>query len=77
MPIGEGREQRAKSKEQGIAGVDIHPRGSLPRDAAYSMYMGSLTAPPCTEGIPCFVLKTPMEIPLRQINAFATTELPT
>jgi len=65
MPMSEG-------KEQEIAGVDIHPAGLLPRDAAYSMYMGSLTAPPCTEGIPCFALKTPMEISLQHINAFAT-----
>jgi len=65
MPTREG-------KEQEIAGVDIHPAGLLPRDAAYSMYMGSLTAPPCTEGIPGFVLKTPMEISLEQISAFAS-----
>ena len=64
MPMSEG-------KEQEIAGVDIHPAGLLPRDAAYYLYMGSLTAPPCTQGIPWFVLKTPMEISLEQINAFA------
>jgi len=42
----------------------------LPRDAAYYLYMGSLTAPPCAGGIAWFVLKTPMEISLEQINAF-------
>ena len=59
MPMSEGKEQRAKgkeqrakSKEQEIAGVDIHPAGLLPRDAAYYMSMGALTAPPCTGAFP-------------------------
>jgi len=33
--------------------------------------MGSVTAPPCTEGVEWFVLKTPVEISAQQINAFA------
>ena len=32
---------------------------------------GSLTAPPCTEGVTWFLLKTPVEISAAQINAFA------
>ena len=64
MPMSEG-------KEQEIAGVDIQPAVLRPRGAAYSMYLGSLTAPPSTEGIPWFVLKSPMEMSLEQINAFA------
>jgi carbonic anhydrase len=35
------------------------------------MYTGSLTAPPCTEGVTWFVLKTPVEISPAQIAAFA------
>jgi len=33
--------------------------------------MGSLTAPPCTEGVTWFVLKTPVDISAEQIGAFA------
>jgi carbonic anhydrase len=62
-PVSEGKE---------IAGVDIHPAGWLPRDAASFMYMGSLTAPPRTEGMQRFVLKTTMEISLELVNAGPT-----
>jgi carbonic anhydrase len=33
--------------------------------------MGSQTAPPCTEGVTWFVLKTPIDISANEINAFA------
>lgn len=64
MPITEG-------KEEEIPGVQVNPVGLLPRDFAYYRYRGSLTAPPCTEGVTWFVLKTPAEISAEQINAFA------
>lgn len=62
---------KTKGSEQEIAGVELNPAGLLPRDAAYYMYMGSITAPPCTEGVTWLVLKTPVEISPEQINAFA------
>jgi carbonic anhydrase len=58
-------------KEQDIAGVDVDPAALLPKDAAYYTYMGSLTAPPCTEGVTWFVLKAPVEVSAAEINAFA------
>ncbi len=58
-------------EEQSVAGVDINPAGLLPRDTSYYMYIGSVTAPPCTEGVMWFVLKTPVEISAEQISAFA------
>lgn len=58
-------------KEQEIPGVEVNPAGLLPRDTAYYMYMGSVTAPPCTEGVMWFVLKTPVEISAEQIKAFS------
>jgi carbonic anhydrase len=55
-----------------IAGVEIDPGGLLPRDLGYYMYMGSVSAPPCTEGVAWYVLKTPVEMSAEQIKAFAT-----
>jgi carbonic anhydrase len=64
MPMTEG-------KEQETPGVQVNPAGLLPRDFAYYKYLGSLTDPPCTEGVTWFVLKTPREISAERINAFA------
>jgi len=58
-------------KEQEIPGVEVNPVGLLPHDTSYYSYMGSLTAPPCTEGVTWFVLKTPMDLSPEQISAFA------
>ena len=58
-------------EEEEIVGVQINPAGLLPHDVAYYMYMGSVTAPPCTEGVTWYVLKTPVDISVGQIHAFA------
>lgn len=58
-------------KDHLIPGVEINPSGLVPRDTAYYMYMGSVTAPPCTEGVAWFVLKTPVTVSRAQIDAFA------
>jgi carbonic anhydrase len=64
LPMTEGQEEGS--------GVEISPVGLLPRDTkSYYMYMGSLTAPPCTEGVIWFVLKDPIEMSTGQIDAFA------
>jgi carbonic anhydrase len=56
---------------QDIPDVQVNPSGLLPQDVSYYTYMGSVTAPPCTEGVAWFVLKTPVEVSSAQINAFA------
>ncbi|MGA8438546.1 MAG: carbonic anhydrase family protein [Candidatus Sulfotelmatobacter sp.] len=63
MPKAEGQEE--------VAGVDINPGELLPNHRAYFMYTGSLTAPPCTEGVTWFVLKTPINLSAEQMDAFA------
>jgi carbonic anhydrase len=46
----------------------------LPADKTFFTYAGSLTTPPCTEGITWFVLKTPIEMSPAQIAAYKTLE---
>ena len=62
---------RTKGNEQAIPGVEIDPTGLLPHDLGYYMYTGSVTAPPCNEGVLWLLLKTPVEISADQIKAFA------
>jgi carbonic anhydrase len=54
-----------------IDGVEVDPVELLPHDLGYYTYMGSQTAPPCTEGVTWFVLKAPMQVSREQIEAFA------
>lgn len=62
---------KSQGNEEEIPGMEINPAGLLPQDLGYYMYVGSLTAPPCTEHVTWFVLKTPVEISTEEINAFA------
>lgn len=62
---------QVEGKEHEVPGVEINPAGLLPPDKAYYLYRGSLTAPPCTEGVVWFVLEAPVEISKQQIEAFA------
>jgi carbonic anhydrase len=57
--------------DQAVAGADVNPADLLPPGFAYYTYTGSLTAPPCTEGVTWIVLKSPVEISPAQIVAFA------
>lgn len=62
---------KTADKLEEIPRAEFNPAGLLPHNRGYYMYMGSQTAPPCTEGVTWFVLKFPMEISTDQINAFA------
>ncbi|HEV8691325.1 MAG TPA: carbonic anhydrase family protein, partial [Ideonella sp.] len=43
----------------------------LPEDRRYYTYMGSLTTPPCSEGVLWMVMKTPLPVSPEQIDIFA------
>jgi len=43
----------------------------LPAGRQYYTYMGSLTTPPCTEGVLWVVFKEPIELSSDQINIFS------
>jgi len=46
----------------------------LPADKTFFTYAGSLTTPPCTEGITWYVLRTPIEMSPAQIAAYTKLE---
>ena len=48
----------------------VNPGGFLPADRGYWTYMGSLSTPPCTEGVRWFVLKNDISLSLEQLRAF-------
>jgi carbonic anhydrase len=60
-----------KGNEEEVPAIDVNTGDLLPRDLGYYRYLGSLTAPPCTEGVTWLVLKTPVHISAEQIHAFA------
>jgi carbonic anhydrase len=44
---------------------------TLPKDMRYYQFMGSLTTPPCTEGVLWLVLRQPMTLSPEQLKLFA------
>ena len=48
----------------------IDPGVFLPEDRGYWTYMGSLTTPPCTEGVRWFVYQDPLTMSLSQVRTF-------
>lgn len=60
-----------EGKEEEVASLAINAADLLPADRNYYTFDGSLTTPPCSEGVEWFVLKTPIEISAGQIATFA------
>lgn len=60
-----------EGKEVAPEGVNVDASGLLPADRGYYTFTGSLTTPPCTEGVTWFVLKNPGQISKDQVAAFA------
>jgi carbonic anhydrase len=53
-----------------VAGARVDARRMLPAQRTYWRYGGSLTTPPCTEGVQWLVMNSPVELSARQIAAF-------
>jgi carbonic anhydrase len=62
MPSSEGQEE--------VPDLELNPAVFLPDRLSYYTYTGSQTAPPCTEGVRWFILKTPIEMSHKQIKRF-------
>ena len=52
---------KEKGKTETIS-TKMDPMMLLPESRGYYAYQGSLTTPPCTEGVQWFVMKTPLAI---------------
>lgn len=50
----------------------LNPTGLLPMNRAYWAFMGSLTTPPCTEGVQWIAFEEEKELSREQIKAFTT-----
>jgi carbonic anhydrase len=63
LPLEKGEEVPAR------ASLDLN--ALLPVERSYFTYMGSLTTPPCSEGVLWMVMKQPVPISAEQIGIFA------
>ena len=59
------------NRPQAIAEPALDPMDLLPKDRGYYTFQGSLTTPPCTEGVVWYVLKTSVEISASQLAWFS------
>ncbi len=62
---------RKESAEKTHERVMINARDLLPDDTSYYRYMGSLTTPPCSEGVNWFVLTHSIQVGIEQVGTFA------
>ena len=60
----------AKTGDQVRVTDEVNAAGLLPADRGYWTYMGSLTAPPCTEGVRWFVFEEELTLSREQLRAF-------
>ncbi|HET9208325.1 MAG TPA: carbonic anhydrase family protein [Burkholderiaceae bacterium] len=63
LPLEKGEELAAR------ATLDLNHL--LPKDPRYFTYMGSLTTPPCSEGVLWMVMQQPVTVSAEQIDVFA------
>ena len=60
-----------KEKTVALTSLSVNVRNLLPADLGYYTFTGSLTTPPCTEGVTWYVLKTPSTLSPQQLATFA------
>lgn len=63
LPLEKGEAQPAR--------VPLDLSGLLPAERGYYTYMGSLTTPPCSEGVLWMVMRQPVALAAQQIDVFA------
>lgn len=64
------RISKTEGREVALDGIQVDANQLLPADRSYYYYMGSLTTPPCSEGVSWYLLKTPVEVSADQLTKF-------
>ena len=62
-----------KLQEKKYNDIHINAAELLPKNMEYYSFLGSLTTPPCTEGVNWYVLKHPIQLSSEQIEKFKNT----
>ena len=62
---------KEKEKAVDVSGVSLNVNDLLPADHGYFTFAGSLTTPPCSEGVTWYVLKNQSSLSSEQLEAFA------
>jgi carbonic anhydrase len=60
----------ATAAEKSTLAPQVNAAGLLPGSRAYYRYNGSLTTPPCSEGVRWLVMKEPVSVSREQVEAF-------
>jgi carbonic anhydrase len=60
-----------RNTEHAVDAVNINAADLLSESGAYYTFAGSLTTPPCTEGVTWFVLRSPQSVSEAQVARFA------
>ncbi len=66
-----GLAPKVAGAEKAGGNMQINVADLLPTNRSYFTFGGSLTTPPCTEGVSWFVLKTPVTISSKEVATFA------
>ena len=61
---------QTETPEKVVPETTVNPGALLPKRFHFYSFEGSLTTPPCTEGVTFYILKTPMQMSRAQIEAF-------
>ena len=61
---------KKQGKEIAVQDIQIHLANLLPKTRSYYAFDGSLTTPPCSEGVKWMVMSTPVEMSKQQIKVF-------
>jgi len=62
---------KEKDKEEHLNNIQIEVARLLPADHGYYTFDGSLTTPPCSEGVTWYVLKHPVTVTAAEIEQFS------
>ena len=65
---------KQKADPQTYPDVSVDPSAFIPKTGSFYRYMGSLTTPPCSEGVNWFVVEQPIEASKAQIGVLREAE---